>query len=329
VTMGESELPSMAEAMRQAVERAQRGDFEGARTWTAIAAELRAGVTRPMVDRALDRMTLHDIDGIVCAHGRVAIRRRPTGPASPAKWWRHTDGDRGVCDMPDDGRERSRRRPRVDPPAQPAPTERLDVTYDNGGILPPIVHAEVSVGPDTFYGYRRGQREAPRVQAVAMARKWRERGDDALPLPPGASRDDLLSLIDEILLRSGPAELEALLPLAAPHTRVRPYIAEGVAKDTHVIPLDSDRELGEVAAAARRLAMPVPRPADTAHLPAPDAGESERCLKCGLSLKPQRQGEGEVHALTGRRECLPKVGKSPEGDESYVHGIPTVATSAA
>lgn len=90
---------SAREAMESAVDWARKGDWHLADTWTHIAAELRAGETRPAVDRILDRarqtlppepgdrLTLHDVEGKVCPGGHVAIRRRGLG-----EWWMHTEG---------------------------------------------------------------------------------------------------------------------------------------------------------------------------------------------------------------------------------------------
>lgn len=105
-------LPTAAQALTQAYQRLQLGNAADAEVWIALARELREGTTPPLITRWLeasrpgDRLTLHDVEGIVCAHGRVAIRpKRPTA----ARWFMHTD-DGTSCDNDDAGREHLRRR---------------------------------------------------------------------------------------------------------------------------------------------------------------------------------------------------------------------------
>lgn len=95
------------EAINRAID-AQHND--AARTWVAIAAELRAQQTTPALDRILGqarnvlpepdprlRLTLHDIEAKACEHGtsihppRLAIRDRRRGT-----WWMHVD-DKTNC----------------------------------------------------------------------------------------------------------------------------------------------------------------------------------------------------------------------------------------
>jgi hypothetical protein len=94
-----SKLPTPAQALQWACRAALEEPEEElslAHFWLALARELREGSTRPLVDRALDRLTLHDVEGIVCAHGRVAVRRKN---AQPAGWFLHAD-DGSNCDVP-------------------------------------------------------------------------------------------------------------------------------------------------------------------------------------------------------------------------------------
>lgn len=74
--------------------------------WLGIARELREGATQPLIDRAMDRLTLHDIEGVVCSHGRVALRRKNS---SPSLWFVHTD-DGSNCAEPMAETEHFRRR---------------------------------------------------------------------------------------------------------------------------------------------------------------------------------------------------------------------------
>lgn len=99
------------EALARAVAAAVDGDIDVARVWVAIAAEFRQGTAEgPYGDGPGLPMTLHDVEGIVCAHGRVAIRRR-TADQGPVigTWWLHVD-DRSSCDDSDQGNDPLRRR---------------------------------------------------------------------------------------------------------------------------------------------------------------------------------------------------------------------------
>jgi hypothetical protein len=109
-----TKLPTPAECLFEAAQELTGGEYgapsaQYARTWIDLAREIREGSQRPLVDRALDRLTLHDVEGIVCSHGRVAVRRRGGVAGS---WFMHTD-DRTNCDTPDEGREHERRRDRA------------------------------------------------------------------------------------------------------------------------------------------------------------------------------------------------------------------------
>ena len=113
---GNKPLPNAAEVLGYAVsaafEAAASEIEEGARMatregmlWLGIARELREGATQPLIDRAMDRLTLHDIEGIVCSHGRVAIQHKNSVSAR----FVHSD-DGSNCAAPDPETEHFRRR---------------------------------------------------------------------------------------------------------------------------------------------------------------------------------------------------------------------------
>lgn len=98
-------LPTPEQALRSAVHHIHEGEADAARVCVELAREIREGSTRPLVDRALDRLTLHDVEGIVCSHGRVAVRRKN---AQPSGWYLHTD-DGSNCAKPSPETEHGRR----------------------------------------------------------------------------------------------------------------------------------------------------------------------------------------------------------------------------
>jgi hypothetical protein len=98
-----TDLPAASVMLTYAIDAAGRADADLAAAWTDIAREIREGSRH--VEPA-DRLTLHDVEGIVCAHGRVAVRRR----GGPGVWFLHTD-DGSTCDAPDEHNEAGRRRP--------------------------------------------------------------------------------------------------------------------------------------------------------------------------------------------------------------------------
>src|SRR5688572_2106336 len=163
--MTEIELPSAREALRNAIDSARSGDAMLADAWATIARELREGATAPLVDRALERLTLHDVEGIVCTHGRVAVRRK----AGVGSWFMHTD-DGSNCATPDPGGEHKRRRPLVAEPAAKRPPL---------GVLGP----EQQVAPKRAETLADVPKLAPDLLAGAMPRTWAERvhADPAVP----------------------------------------------------------------------------------------------------------------------------------------------------
>lgn len=107
----QSRLPSAAEALAQAYERMLLGNVSDAEVWIALAREIREGSTPPLITKWLeasrpgDRLTLHDVEGIVCAHGRVAVRRKGD---DAGRWYLHTD-DGSNCANGDAENEHRRR----------------------------------------------------------------------------------------------------------------------------------------------------------------------------------------------------------------------------
>jgi hypothetical protein len=110
-------LPTPSEALRMAVamagEAGRAPDDIAATTaigegrlWLSIARELREGAMQIAAAPPGDRLTLHDVEGIVCSHGRVAIRRKNTGAE---RWYLHTD-DGSNCSEPQETIEQFRRR---------------------------------------------------------------------------------------------------------------------------------------------------------------------------------------------------------------------------
>ena len=114
----QNRLPSAAEALTQAYERMLLGNVSDAEVWIALAREIREGSTPPLITKWLeasrpgDRLTLHDVEGIVCAHGRVAVRRKGD---DAGRWYLHTD-DGSNCANGD--AENEHRRRRAEPAAQ-------------------------------------------------------------------------------------------------------------------------------------------------------------------------------------------------------------------
>jgi hypothetical protein len=114
MTTSKPPLPAPVDAISRAVAAAYAaeaaGDAEASlaftregRLWLDIARELRAGATQASPAPSL---MLHDLEGIVCSHGRVALRRKNS---SSALWYVHTD-DGSNCAEPHAGTEHFRRR---------------------------------------------------------------------------------------------------------------------------------------------------------------------------------------------------------------------------
>lgn len=109
-------LPSAAEALARAVaagvsanttssEAAAESYSREGMLWLGIAREIREGTAGyPAEDVSPDRLTLHDVEGIVCSHGRVAVRRKN----ATARWFLHSD-DGSNCATPMAETEHDRR----------------------------------------------------------------------------------------------------------------------------------------------------------------------------------------------------------------------------
>ena len=103
----------------EAIERAIKimlafgaGAAPNASIWTAIAAELRAQQTGPALDRLLgqvrtqlppedpaSRLTLHDVDALMCEEIRIVLRRKAREDEPAPAWWMHAD-DKTHCVHP-------------------------------------------------------------------------------------------------------------------------------------------------------------------------------------------------------------------------------------
>jgi hypothetical protein len=114
MTTSKPPLPAPVDAISRAVAAAYAAEAaenaeaslaftrEG-RLWLDIARELRSGATQAPPAPSL---MLHDIEGVVCSHGRVALRRKNS---SSALWYVHTD-DGSNCADPHAETEHFRRR---------------------------------------------------------------------------------------------------------------------------------------------------------------------------------------------------------------------------
>lgn len=104
-----TELPSAQMALAEAHRLLENGGMRDlASVWIDLAREIREGSTAP--EQPADRLTLHDIEGIVCAHGRVVVRQRLKRKGDhQALWWRHADGDPTICDDVQQSTEHLRR----------------------------------------------------------------------------------------------------------------------------------------------------------------------------------------------------------------------------
>lgn len=106
----ELKVPSARECMAEAYRLMRNhADTEAAKVWLDMARELREDfvtrkvwVNEPAVKPA---PTLHDVDGVVCAHGKVAVHWKD----NDSDWWLHVKGGTS-CDDPDQGGDIFRRR---------------------------------------------------------------------------------------------------------------------------------------------------------------------------------------------------------------------------
>lgn len=138
----------LAEAYRELL--MHDGETERAAQWLVMARELREDAQfRKMwvappppvpAEAAPDRRTLHDVEGIVCAHGLVALHWKDDDQGG---WWHHA-GDGTACDNPDQSGDMFRRRSQEmreatgDQPvnltmagAEEPPTERLELRIED------------------------------------------------------------------------------------------------------------------------------------------------------------------------------------------------------
>lgn len=86
----------LLEAVRELEDGAHAVNAQFAQVWINLAREIREGSSRLAAEAPQDRLTLHDIEGIVCSHKRVAVRRK----GGPGQWFVHTD-DGSNCTDPD------------------------------------------------------------------------------------------------------------------------------------------------------------------------------------------------------------------------------------
>lgn len=109
----ELRVPSTRECMAEAYRELQMNDGEVARVeqWIAMAREIREDAqfrkmwTPPPAEAQTDRRTLHDVNGVVCVHGKVAVQWR----SFDGEWWLHAE-DGTSCDGPDPAGDPYRRR---------------------------------------------------------------------------------------------------------------------------------------------------------------------------------------------------------------------------
>lgn len=293
-----------------------------ANMWIELAREIRQGSTAPLIDRAMDRLTLHDVEGIVCSHGRVAVRRKNS---DKGRWFVHTD-DGSNCAEADEVNEHRRRRSASAHQVEEARARaaetllgRRDQGEDYGttlageptyrlrhGAEPRSYLDEVSrsrpamdIPGDRIIDYHRGQAAPPSKLAVRYAEDLRAALNEGKPIPlaPGAylapeDLTDLRSLVDEILRK---AAIEAELTATQPQL-VRPHIMR---------PGD-------------------PLPAAEVQ-PEPDPAPEPECGNCGarirwveMQLNDGGPWEGYIHTLTGQAACVRPLGQA--------HSEPTYAT---
>ena len=135
------------------------GDLESAQMWLAMAREIRedAAMRRmwaplpqfaaPPAEPVAEVRTLHDVEGIVCAHGKVALHWKDDDSADG--WWHHAE-DGTACDDPDQSGDAFRRRDQTMRERQgdglPGQTmaDTLVRPYAAGGIIDPVKWARAT-----------------------------------------------------------------------------------------------------------------------------------------------------------------------------------------
>lgn len=245
-------LPTPSEAIRAAVASAHAGlaastneaaevEIRLGNLWLSIARELREGATQPLIDRAMDRLTLHDVEGIVCSHGRVAIRRKN---AAEGRWFLHTD-DTSNCAEPMVETEHFRRRSlselRFDEVHGPegsagtptygtvAEQQRPESLADTKVIERPLPAADPAA--DRIVDYVRGQILPPSLMAVRYAKSLRQAVVDGTHIPgsedwSGETWQRMSSLVGEIITRHEQEGVSVPGDRPAEAALVRPYLAD-------------------------------------------------------------------------------------------------------
>lgn len=199
-----------------AVDAAARREYDGAQAWLAIARELRQGSVAP--EQPADRLTLHDVEGIVCGHGRVVVRRR--GSVSRSEWWRHADGDATVCDDVQQETEHDRR-------------HRANITWTT--VAPPATYGDAP----TAVAERAYAADGERVQHFAESGKtWL---DASLELPD--------KLVGSQSPETTPSDLENTAVLST-RVRVSPARPAAVAPPTHGVCVNDGLDIHLIASAS-------------------------------------------------------------------------------
>jgi hypothetical protein len=121
-----TDFPTPLECMREAyreLKNSEVGNAQRAQGLIMFARELNDEQQRAWSRRSAEQKpepavraapTLHDVEGIVCAHGEVALRWKDRGGQDGDAWWLHVDGT--SCDNADQSAEALRRYSDADRP---------------------------------------------------------------------------------------------------------------------------------------------------------------------------------------------------------------------
>lgn len=181
----DNHLPTPREALVQGYQRLQLGEIEAADTWIRLARELREG-GRPARSEPL---TLHDVEGIVCAHGRVAVRRH----GGPGTWFLHTD-DGSTCDGPENQTETDWMRRRAATPEDigaDEPPERLAFSETAKLLDVSRLRPQLADGLDATVVLRTSEDEPGIDGAQAMCR-W-----DGMPIEWRSDREHWVHVLSQ------------------------------------------------------------------------------------------------------------------------------------
>jgi hypothetical protein len=280
--------------MARAIDRAEAGDVALGQLWVDIARELREGskVAKPLASGGIVTAPVGDFR---LAGGEQLVDRRGETLVPTPRPLR--DADEPVV--------RS---------AEHVMQEELDAELR--------ADLEVESDSDTLYGYRRGQSRPPSVTAYRAAvslRKALDRGEElALHGALHIDRNALDSLVFEILQRA-PLSWRQDLPV------------DGSGPLAGQIETSDEREQRFASAPPVRPYVGTYAPDRDEHTRVLDGGDPNSCRHCGHEIEtspPPSEGYGPifVHTMTQQRVCpTPPLGRTAEGDESYVSGPHTFA----